>query len=220
MCLDRHTDSLQMPVWSDATKTDVPPDHWPPQEWRWSSRAECHWLKVFSYREQCSTKGSSHQGSPPWVDIRMYIINVYISRFVWEILTHQEMVPRWISTKNIHAKDKPAQLCAHVPPPPLTASGISKWPPKATWWVTVGASPKLGSRATSLPGWGWGHRKGRVRSVWPLPWYSGKTLGAGSPGYWLPSAEDSMFFHGWWPHWCLQGKEESQRSECHVTQAF
>ena len=34
------------------------------------------------------------------------------SRFVWEILTHQEMAPRWISTKNIHAKDKPAQLCA------------------------------------------------------------------------------------------------------------
>ena len=28
------------------------------------------------------------------------------SRFVWEILTHQEMAPRWISTKNIHAKDK------------------------------------------------------------------------------------------------------------------
>ncbi|GAA8692819.1 hypothetical protein oki288_15370 [Helicobacter pylori] len=48
------------------------------------------------------------------------------SRFVWEILTHQEMAPRWISTKNIHAKDKPAQLCAHVPPPPLTDSGISK----------------------------------------------------------------------------------------------
>ena len=24
----------------------------------------------------------------------------------------------WISTKNIHAKDKPAQLCAHLPPPP------------------------------------------------------------------------------------------------------
>src|SRR5574337_1243226 len=23
------------------------------------------------------------------------------------------MAPRWISTKNIHAKDKPAQLCAH-----------------------------------------------------------------------------------------------------------
>src|SRR5574337_1319624 len=40
------------------------------------------------------------------------------SRFVWEILTHQEMAPRWISTKNIHAKDKPAQLCAHLPPPP------------------------------------------------------------------------------------------------------
>ena len=36
----------------------------------------------------------------------------------WEILTHQEMAPRWISTKNIHAKDKPAQLCAHLPPPP------------------------------------------------------------------------------------------------------
>lgn len=53
------------------------------------------------------------------------------SRFVWEILTHQEMAPRWISTKNIHAKDKPAQLCAHLPPPPLTASSISKWPPKA-----------------------------------------------------------------------------------------
>jgi len=43
-----------------------------------------------------------------------------------QTLTHQEMVPRWISTKNIHAKDKPAQLCAHVPPPPLTDSGISK----------------------------------------------------------------------------------------------
>src|SRR5574337_1475648 len=41
------------------------------------------------------------------------------------------MAPRWISTKNIHAKDKPAQLCAHLPPPPLTASSISKWPPKA-----------------------------------------------------------------------------------------
>ena len=36
------------------------------------------------------------------------------SRFVWEILTHQEMAPRWISTKNINAKDKPAQLCAHL----------------------------------------------------------------------------------------------------------
>ena len=33
---------------------------------------------------------------------------------------------RWISTKNIHAKDKAAQLCAHLPPPPLTASSISK----------------------------------------------------------------------------------------------
>ena len=33
---------------------------------------------------------------------------------VWEILTHQEMAPSWISTnKNIHAKDKPAELCAH-----------------------------------------------------------------------------------------------------------
>src|SRR5574337_2041094 len=53
------------------------------------------------------------------------------SRFVWEILTQQEMAPRWISTKNIHAKDKPAQLCAHLPPPPLTASSISNLPPKA-----------------------------------------------------------------------------------------
>ena len=43
---------------------------------------------------------------------------------LWKIL--QEMAPRWISTKNIHAKDKPAQLCAHLPPPPLTASSISK----------------------------------------------------------------------------------------------
>ena len=35
---------------------------------------------------------------------------------VWEILTHQEMAPSWISTnKNIHAKDKPAELCAHQP---------------------------------------------------------------------------------------------------------
>src|SRR5574337_631364 len=41
------------------------------------------------------------------------------------------MAPRWISTKNIHAKDKPAQLCAHLPPPPNTTSSISKWPPKA-----------------------------------------------------------------------------------------
>ena len=33
---------------------------------------------------------------------------------VWEILTHQEMALSWISTnKNIHAKDKPAELCAH-----------------------------------------------------------------------------------------------------------
>ena len=39
------------------------------------------------------------------------------SRFVWEILTHQEMAPSWISTnKNIHAKDKPAQLCASPQP--------------------------------------------------------------------------------------------------------
>ena len=34
---------------------------------------------------------------------------------VWEILTHQEMAPSWISTKNIHAKDKPAELCAPQP---------------------------------------------------------------------------------------------------------
>ena len=39
------------------------------------------------------------------------------SRFVWEILTHQEMAPSWISTnKNIHAKDKPAQLYASPQP--------------------------------------------------------------------------------------------------------
>src|SRR5574337_1320256 len=41
------------------------------------------------------------------------------------------MAPRWISTKNINAKDKPAQLCAHLHPPPNTTSSISKWPPKA-----------------------------------------------------------------------------------------
>ena len=35
---------------------------------------------------------------------------------VWEVLTHQEMALSWISTnKNIHAKDKPAELCAHQP---------------------------------------------------------------------------------------------------------
>ena len=35
---------------------------------------------------------------------------------VWEILTHQEMALSWISTnKNIHAKDKPAELYAHQP---------------------------------------------------------------------------------------------------------
>ena len=35
---------------------------------------------------------------------------------VWEILTHQEMALSWISTnKNIHTKDKPAELCAHQP---------------------------------------------------------------------------------------------------------
>ena len=35
---------------------------------------------------------------------------------VWEILTHQEMALSWISTnKNIHAKDKSAELCAHQP---------------------------------------------------------------------------------------------------------
>ena len=32
------------------------------------------------------------------------------SRFVCEMLTHQEMAPRWVCThKNMHAKDKPAQ---------------------------------------------------------------------------------------------------------------
>ena len=36
---------------------------------------------------------------------------------VWEVLTHQEMALSWISTnKNIHAKDKAAELCAHLPP--------------------------------------------------------------------------------------------------------
>ena len=35
---------------------------------------------------------------------------------VWEILTHKETAPSWISTnKNIHAKDKPVELCAHQP---------------------------------------------------------------------------------------------------------
>ena len=39
------------------------------------------------------------------------------SRFVCKILTHQKMTPSWVSThKNMHAKDKPAQLCAHLPP--------------------------------------------------------------------------------------------------------
>ena len=43
------------------------------------------------------------------------------SRFVCEILTHQEMAPSWVSThKNIHAKDKPAQpIC---PPPAQPAA--------------------------------------------------------------------------------------------------
>ena len=43
------------------------------------------------------------------------------SRFVCEILTHQEMAPSWVSThKNMHAKDKPAQpIC---PPPPQPAA--------------------------------------------------------------------------------------------------
>ena len=38
------------------------------------------------------------------------------SRFVCEILTHQEMAPSWVSThKNIHAKDKPAQPICPLP---------------------------------------------------------------------------------------------------------
>ena len=35
---------------------------------------------------------------------------------VWEVLTHQEMAPSWISTNmNIHEKGKPAELCAPQP---------------------------------------------------------------------------------------------------------
>ena len=41
------------------------------------------------------------------------------SRFVCEILTHQEMAPSWVSThKNIHAKDKPAQPICRPPAQP------------------------------------------------------------------------------------------------------
>ena len=38
------------------------------------------------------------------------------SRFVCEMLTHQEMAPSWVSThKNMHAKDKPAQPICPTP---------------------------------------------------------------------------------------------------------
>ena len=47
------------------------------------------------------------------------------SRFVCEILTHQEMAPSWVSThKNMNAKDKTAQpICP--PPPHLNIAFIS-----------------------------------------------------------------------------------------------
>ena len=41
------------------------------------------------------------------------------SRFVCEILTHQEMALSWVSThRNIHAKDKPAQPICRPPAQP------------------------------------------------------------------------------------------------------
>ena len=47
------------------------------------------------------------------------------SRFVWEIVKHQEMAPSWISThKNIHAKDKPAQPICPTPQPAAFPSDL------------------------------------------------------------------------------------------------
>ena len=59
------------------------------------------------------------------------------SRGLWHIwhLLKKQSYPLWTVSSSsqesrhfffIHAKDKPAQLCAHLPPPPLTASSISK----------------------------------------------------------------------------------------------
>lgn len=81
MCLDRHTDSSQLPVWADATRTDVPTDLRPPQEWRWSLRMGGHRLECLSYREQSSTKSIQTSDAPPCVDIRIYIISICISSF-------------------------------------------------------------------------------------------------------------------------------------------
>lgn len=55
----------------------------PPQEWRWSLRMGGRRPECFSYRERSLTKSIQTSDSPPWVDIRIYIINIciYISSF-------------------------------------------------------------------------------------------------------------------------------------------
>ena len=54
------------------------------------------------------------------------------SRFVCEILTHQEMAPSWVSThKNMNAKDKTAQpICPPSPQPAAFPSDLLRPSPK------------------------------------------------------------------------------------------
>ena len=61
------------------------------------------------------------------------------SRFVCEILTHQEMAPSWVSThKNIHAKDKPAQpICPAPPQPAAFPSDLLRPSPKPSFEVIL-----------------------------------------------------------------------------------
>ena len=72
------------------------------------------------------------------------------SRFVWEILTHQEMAPRWISTNNIHAKALGSPPPQGLPLPtrvsPTAAGGASPPCPNGQW-----ASPSASLPSSSSP---------------------------------------------------------------------
>ena len=78
------------------------------------------------------------------------------SRFVCEILTHQEMAPSWVSThKNIHAKDKPAQpifalkgetvpdSLPATPKSPPTRRVPSRGTPRAAVHTTAAGNPAM-----------------------------------------------------------------------------
>ena len=95
----------------------------------------------------CSKSLLSLLGEPTWSQNRAEIHRIFTSlktnislgknallssRFVCEMLTHQEMAPSWVSThKNMNAKDKTAQpICPPSPQPAAFPSDLLRPSPK------------------------------------------------------------------------------------------